>query len=63
MLHFLSNFSALNRLIRTNMCDDLLSVLGLAEPGVTVLHPGCGAVPGLQLLVPQGQPAPPSLGS
>lgn len=46
------------------MRDDLLlPVLGLAEPGVAVLHPGCGALPGLQLLVPTGQSAPLPLGS
>lgn len=35
----------------------------MAGPGDSVLHPGCGALLGLQLLVSTGQPAPLSLGS
>ena len=60
---FLSNFFTHNHLIHINMHIDLLPVLGLAEPGVTVLHPGRGTLPGLQLLIPTGQSAPLSLGS
>lgn len=42
---------------------DLLPVLGLAEPGVTVLHPGRGTLPGLQLRQSPQDSRPLSLGS